>query len=76
MPDMTLTGKQANFLLDLLESDLPAGVPKVYGSSIAASVANLEAKGLVERHWVGNRYGAILTAKGRSLIMSLTEANA
>jgi DNA-binding HxlR family transcriptional regulator len=73
---MTLTGKQANFLLDLLIRDVPRGVPVPYDASIAASVADLEKKGLVERHWVGNKRGAFLTHKGRSLIESLAQPNA
>lgn len=66
---MKITGKQAHILLDLLQS--PEGVPMVYSSGVAASVADLEKKGLVERHWAGRNKGAVLTKQGRALIQSI-----
>lgn len=72
---MTLTGAQANFLLDIAMATVAAGVPVPYPKSKDAVAKQCEKAGLVERHYVtATRFGAILTDNSQSVI-DLFKAN-
>jgi hypothetical protein len=71
---MTLTGEQANFLLDVAFAHMPSGVPTPYTDDKDAIAQGLERAGLVVRHHVGKGKGAALTNEGRYVLSVITKS--
>jgi hypothetical protein len=66
---MQLTGQQAIFLLDVANSFTS---PAIYADSRDKVARDLEAMGLLERHWSGSgKKCAVLTETGRNLLTRL-----
>lgn len=72
---MTLSGAEANFILDIAMSGLPDGVPMPYLKPQDDMAASLEKRGLVERHHLGARggLGVLLTAQGRDVVAQFAQ---
>lgn len=68
---MTITRAAVNFILHIAEARLPDGVPVPYAKRWSTVAQQMEQAGLVERHYVGERHGACLTARGRELLDAL-----
>jgi hypothetical protein len=72
--DLTLTGEQANFLLDvaIARSRAPSGVPVAYARTKYAVAKQCERAGLIERHYLGTGpragQGALLTERGLEVV--------
>lgn len=71
---MVLTGDQVTFLLDIAQTQQMSGVPVRYARDRDADARALERAGLIERHYVGKRYGAFATETGLGFLASLKEA--
>lgn len=70
---MTLTGAQANFLLDIASAQELPMIPVRYARDRDADATVLERCGLVERHYIGGHYGAFVTEQGFAVLDALSK---